>query len=422
MVHQSVSRTRIAALILSCVGLVLAATSATVLSQPLQPAPAARSEDASDALSRYLRVLATSPRDFQALVGAGRAALELGDTQAAAGFFGRADEVWPTSPLPQIGMGAATALEDDPQGALAYFRRAERLGARPVTLGADRGLAYDLLGRHAEAQADYRAAMAGSAADEARRRLALSLAITGDKAGALDTLAPLLTRQDRAAIRARALILALSGDQAGARQAIEWSMPGAWAQMGPFLGRLGTLNSAQRAAAVHLGVFPGSGQPAASSGTMVAGVRQDRLGDIDALLRGSSANPAPPPTVGNAPVQQVQTVPTASAPSVAAAVTSTAVAAPANPQRKRFWVQLASGPNVSALPEQFRRSQQRSRELLTGKTGYVAEEAGKARLLVGPFRNADDASVFAEELEVDGVRAFSWSSAEGQLIRKITSE
>ena len=44
-------------------------------------------ETPGTALSRYIRVLAGSPRDFNALVGAGRAALELGDVQAAAGFF-----------------------------------------------------------------------------------------------------------------------------------------------------------------------------------------------------------------------------------------------------------------------------------------------------------------------------------------------
>ena len=59
------------------------------------------------ALARHMRVLADSPKDFLALIGAGKAALALGDTQAAAGFFGRADEVYPASPLPQAGMGAA---------------------------------------------------------------------------------------------------------------------------------------------------------------------------------------------------------------------------------------------------------------------------------------------------------------------------
>jgi hypothetical protein len=48
-------------------------------------------ESPGTALSRHIRILASDPRDFNALIGAGHAALELGDVQAAAGFFGRAE-------------------------------------------------------------------------------------------------------------------------------------------------------------------------------------------------------------------------------------------------------------------------------------------------------------------------------------------
>ena len=65
-------------------------------------------ETATAALARYLHTLASDPKDFASLIGAGRAALELGDAQAAAGFFARADDVNPRSPLPQAGMGAVS--------------------------------------------------------------------------------------------------------------------------------------------------------------------------------------------------------------------------------------------------------------------------------------------------------------------------
>src|SRR3982750_4872956 len=65
-------------------------------------------EAATAALARYLRALASDPKDFTSLIGAGRAALELGDAQAAAGFFARADDVNSRSPLPQAGMGAVS--------------------------------------------------------------------------------------------------------------------------------------------------------------------------------------------------------------------------------------------------------------------------------------------------------------------------
>jgi len=132
-------------------------------------------ETTSAALARYIRTLASDPKDFGALIGAGKAALEMGDTQAAAGFFARADDVNPRSPLPQAGMGAVSVANGEPQAALPYFARAQQLGAPIATFGADRGLAYDLMGQQAQAQADYRAALGGPDGEEARRRLALSL-------------------------------------------------------------------------------------------------------------------------------------------------------------------------------------------------------------------------------------------------------
>lgn len=414
MAQKPVSRTRIAVVILSFVGITLATTSMSAVAQ--SPAPAvAGVESPADALSRNLRALARTPRNFQALIGAGRAALELGDTQSAAGFFGRADEVWPTSPLPHIGIGAATAQEGDPTEALAHFERARSLGASAVTMGADRGLAYDLLGRHSEAQADYRAALAGSEGDEARRRLALSLAISGNSAAAIETLTPLLSRRDTAAIRTRALVLVLTGDQNGARQAIEWSMPGGWARMAPFLGRLGALNSAQKAAAVHLGMFPKSAQ----TGPAATTANRDRLAEVETLLRPQQPPAqAAPPAASPAPMPAQ---PPVFGPPASAATTATATPVAAV-ERKRLWLQLATGATADAMPEQFRRTKARSRELLGKLDGYVAEEQGRARLLVGPFRNAEDARIFAEALETDGVRASSWTSAEGQQIRKISSE
>src|SRR5690242_3160135 len=101
-------------------------------------------ETATAALTRYLHTLASDPKDFTALIGAGRAALELGDAQAAAAFFARADEVNSRSPLPQAGMGAAQVINGDAQASLPYFTRAQQLGATLATIGCDRGLAYDL--------------------------------------------------------------------------------------------------------------------------------------------------------------------------------------------------------------------------------------------------------------------------------------
>jgi Flp pilus assembly protein TadD len=414
MGKQSNRRVRVAALILGLVGLALTVASAPVSAQMAWREPPAA------ALDRHIRVLARSPKDFLALIGAGKAALELGDTHAAVGFFGRADEVFPSSPLPQAGMGAAAVSDGDAYGAMRYFDRATQLGATPTMIGADRGLAYDLMGRHSDAQADYRAALPGRDADEARRRLALSLAITGNKAGALETLAPLVTRGDRGAYRGRALVMALSGDLEGARRSLDSMMPGSSAQMAPFFAKLPSLRSDQKAAAVNLGIFPNTGQPSYAyvapprvtvpQSTQpqqgVVPMSGDRLAGIDELLRPNASAPPSRPV-------QVASVPSRAQPSSSAASPAT---------RPRIWVQLASGSNAAALPDQFERMKRRNRELFEGISGYVAESADRARLLIGPFKSVADANIFVEDLETVRVSAFSWTSPPGQMIRKLPTE
>lgn len=375
-------------------------------------------ETASAALARYVRTLASSPRDFSVLISAGRAALALGDSQAAAGFFARADEVNPASPLPQAGMGAVSVVNGEPQAALPYFARAQQLGAPIATFGADRGLAYDLMGQQAQAQADYRAALGGLDGDEARRRLALSLAISGNKAEALQTLAPLQAKGDAAAARCRAFVLALSGDSRGAMQAIDAAMPGSWASVSPFLQRLPSLQPGQKAAAVNLGIFLDSGDttyayaaPQPSYSAPAAPAPVNRLVGIDDFLKAPAAPPPAPAAVQTpswhpAPVQVAY-----SAPVIRQQVVEPK-AAPARP--KKIWLQLASGPNPEALPRQFQQIKSQNRELFGGIKGYVAKGPDRSRLLIGPFKSSTDAETFAEGLE--SVNAFRWTNSESDTI------
>lgn len=384
-----------------------------------QVAVRAAAESPQDVLARNVKILAKTPKDFTALIAAGKAALDLGDMPSAAGFFGRAEEVWPDSPAPQAGMGAAMVLEGQPAGALQYFARAIQKGATPLTIGADRGLAYDLLGQHAQAQADYRAALGGPDGDTARRRLALSLAITGRKPEALSMLGPLMARGDAAAARSRAFVLALSGDAAGARAAIEAAMPGSSYRMDYFFRQLPGLRSEQKAAAVHLGIFPTGPQLAAAAPTYSPAVPApaadaDRLSSIDALLRQPqvAAQPAArqPTQLASARIQRP--------------VPATADAEPDGkvyPERRQ-WLQLASGQNAAAFRDEFARIKSRGRQVMDGISGYVAVSSDRARLLIGPFRNADDADIFAEDLETLRIDSFRWTNPPGEIIRKLDAE
>jgi len=124
------------ALVACACSLAAASASAQGSYSPYDESPAA-------ALARYVRTLASDPKDFESLIGAGKAALELGDAQAAAGFFARADEVDPRNPAPQAGMGAVSVANGEPQAALPYFKRAQQLGAPVSSFACDRGLAVE---------------------------------------------------------------------------------------------------------------------------------------------------------------------------------------------------------------------------------------------------------------------------------------
>jgi hypothetical protein len=303
-------------------------------------------------------------------------------------------------------------------------------------LGCDRGLAFDMLGQQAKAQADYRAALASADADEARRRLALSLAISGDKAGALAMIAPLAAKGDSAVPRVRAFILAIAGDPNAAMTAINAAMPGSSSQVAPFLQRLPSLPAGEKAAAVDLGIFPDSNgapsyayaAPVRSAPTTVGvseSVSTDRLAGVDALLQKPSAPPAAQP------VWQQPSIEDAPQPSRPQPIQVAYSAPPPRPsivqraqpvQDSKIWLQLASGRNEKALSEDFERMKRDNGDLFKGITAYVAEGSDRARLLVGPFRGPSDAKIFADDLHSIGVSAFRWSNSDSDRIVPLAEE
>ena len=406
---------RLGRVLVACAGAALAIAPIQASAQgsysPYNESPAA-------ALARYVRTLASDPKEFDSLIGAGKAALELGDTQAAAGFFARADEVNPRSPMPQAGMAAVAVANGEPQAALPYFKRAQQLGLPLESFACNRGLAYDLLGQQAQAQADYRAALSGRDSDEARRRLALSLAISGNRNDALQTLAPLSAKGDGGVPRVRAFVLALTGDPNSAMKAIDAAMPGSWTRVAPFLQRLPALNSGQKAAAVNLGIFPDSGGPAfafAAPAAANVSVSTDRLSGIDEFLRPSAPATAPTSTVQQS-WQQPQPVQTAYARPPAAS-RPTAIAF-----QPKVWLQLASGSSADDLAGRFQHLKAKDPSLFDGIKPYVARSGDGTRLVIGPFRGTSDAELFAEDLESIGVSPMKWTNSQADRIAPLAAE
>ncbi|TYC86462.1 SPOR domain-containing protein [Novosphingobium sp. BW1] len=193
---------------------------------------------------------------------AGNAARELGDFDAAKGFFQRAQEVAPRDGRIAEGLARTTLRAGDPVGALAYFDNARKAGRPVAALASDQALAYDMVGDTVAAQALYRRVLSGGAltSDEenlVRRRLAVSQAIGGDLDGAEDTLMPLLRAQDKPGWRTRAFTLAIAGETKEAVKLAERILPPPLAEdVAPYLRYMPRLTAAQQAAAANLGRFP----------------------------------------------------------------------------------------------------------------------------------------------------------------------
>ena len=220
------------------------------IAQPLPPPAAAKLRDALTRLSRQ-------PNDLSALLDAGEAALDLNDREAAAGFLVRAENLSPENMRLKVALGRLRLSENRPIEALREFAEAERAGATGAVMGADRGLAFDLVGDHASAQAAYRAALADNDSSAVRQRLAVSLAITGDVEGFEAALLPLLQANDRAAFRTRAFGLGILGRNDEALDIAEAMMPADMAlRLAPYLRNMERLSAPQQVAAANLGIFP----------------------------------------------------------------------------------------------------------------------------------------------------------------------
>lgn len=219
----------------------------------VQPLAGIGGRSLNDALSR----LARDPRDVAALIDAGKAALAMGDVDAAVGFFNRADQVSPGNPSVKAGLAGALVRSENPFEAIPLVAEAEKAGPLDAATAADRGLAYDLVGDNETAQRHYQQALARGSSDEVVRRLALSYAMAGDKRASEQTLTPLLQRNDKAGWRTRTFALAILG-QADEAVAIAYqTLPQDLATaISPYLRYMPRLTPAQQAAAANFGHFP----------------------------------------------------------------------------------------------------------------------------------------------------------------------
>jgi tetratricopeptide (TPR) repeat protein len=241
---------------------IMLAVSAAFLGTIVPQLPAVaqtRAQSNSENLQDALRRIALDSNDSSALADAGLAALELGDMRAAIGFLAKADQIYSSSGRVKVGLGRALLAEENPFGAISYFDQAVANGIAAREIAADRGLAYDLIGRNRDAQKDYELAMRSGSDDQLIERYAISLGISGDVELAEAQLSPLLQKSDRDAWRNRAFIYAMNGRKKDADNIVDQTMERRMAKaIKPFFDRMPKLTAAQKAAAVHFGHFPAS--------------------------------------------------------------------------------------------------------------------------------------------------------------------
>jgi len=420
--------------------------------QPVEAAPtlapdalqlaqqAAARGDSAEALSRFLRVLAATPDNIPALVGAGRAALNVGDTNAAAGFFSRADVLDPKNGQVKAGLASMMLANGNARAALRLFNEAVLLGVDQAEIAADRGLAYDLRGQPKRAQADYGLALRTKPSDEITRRMALSYAFAGDRQSALATLDPLLRKQDIPAWRDRVFVYALTGDLASAQHDAALVMPPSQvAALAPYLPRLAGLKASEKAAAIHLGRFPGETPPPAKP-TVVAAPRIP----ID---RGTLTQPPAPaqsfaqvaaaaqPGTNQAVEKPVETLAQARLDIRQRAAEQRRQRAEAAAKAKRekeqeareaarknparHWVQVAGGANKRDLGKEWDKLKGRWPSQLAGRSPWTTHYRFTNRLLIGPFPTSKAAQDWVSERKKEGFATFRVETRAGEEVERV---
>lgn len=460
---------------LAVLGLALAAPT-TVAAQEMiarevvQPLPSPEVQR----LNRALVALAKSPRAIDTLVEAGMAAMGIGDLEAAVGFFGRAAEIDPTDPRVSQGLGGVYLRSGRAGEALAQFDRALAAGVPEGDILTDQALTLDMVGEQARAQAAYQRALARDPNDdEARRRLAISHAISGNRAQFEAALRPLLDRRDMAAQRARAFGLAIMGDTDRAGAIVEQVMPRDMAtRIVPYLGYMPRLTKPQQAAAASLGIFPRAADIGRDDPRLARFAVEERADSrlaptgapLDArpatipvaqkpqaassgqpapTLLPAAAAPVPAPALAPAPAPPVRVadafadlgagaLPDPKVSGDAVDISRIAVLREAPPPEKikpkeppkpvhpsRIWVQVATGKDVDALGFDWRRISKAGGASLSRLNPHVTRWGAANRLLAGPLDNRDKAQTLVRELQAKGQDSFLYVSPEGQEIQPL---
>lgn len=86
---------------------------------------------------------------------------------------------------------------------------------------------------------------------------------------------------------------------------------------------------------------------------------------------------------------------------------------------KRYWVQIATGADLSALKFDYRRFSRKNADLFKAVEGWTSPWGKTRRLVVGPFDDFKTAKTFEARYRKDGGDGFAWASADGVEVNKL---
>lgn len=321
----------------------------------------------ANAFGFFNRALELDPRYAPALSAAGDLALRQGDGPLAFGYFAAWASQDPNSADAFLGMGISLNLRQQPDEALPVLQRAMALGAARGGVAEQWGVALDLLGRQRDAQIAYGEALQTLPNDrQATRNLALSLAISGDGAAALQLLQQYADDADSSDIRRTlAFVKALTGDLQGAVEIAGKSFPAAEARaLTAIYSRLPDLSNRDKAAAVLFGRLPANAAAARADPETILELPGLAPGPEDAGLTPDLAR-----------------------------------------SQARTWVQLASSPDRPGLAIVWRNIQREAGPLVDGLAVFVERTSRSNRLIVGPFGDPKAAQALISQLAPHNIKA-----------------
>ncbi len=88
----------------------------------------------------------------------------------------------------------------------------------------------------------------------------------------------------------------------------------------------------------------------------------------------------------------------------------------------RYWVQIATGGDLSGLYYDYRRMAKKYPDVFKGKSGFTAAWGRTNRLVVGPFVDQKSAKKFESDLRKAGGDGFVWQSEKGSEVNPVRAK